>query len=234
MPNPIKSLLSDVDWKNAGSLLAIVIVAALLWNTYFVYPLKILVVFFHELSHGLAAIITGGSIEKIEVVAQEGGVCFTRGGSRFITLSAGYLGSLIFGGTILFLAARTSKDKWISIVLGGILILVSLLYVRPLISFGFGFGMISGIVLIAIGVWLGEGINDYLLKLVGLTSCLYAVLDIKSDIIDRPHLRSDAVMLAELTHIPSIVWGVIWIGVALILSFIFLMLASKKLKQTQS
>ena len=48
--------------------------------------LKILVVFFHELSHGLAAIGSGGEIDHIEVVAREGGVCYTRGGSRFRAL----------------------------------------------------------------------------------------------------------------------------------------------------
>ena len=50
----------------------------------------------------------------------------------------------------------------------------------------------------------------------GLTSVLYAILDIKSDILDRPGLESDAHMLAELTGIPTVAWGVVWIAVALI------------------
>jgi Zn-dependent membrane protease YugP len=50
----------------------------------------------------------------------------------------------------------------------------------------------------------------------GLTSVGYAILDIKSDIIDRPELQSDARMLAEMTGIPTVVWGVLWIGLALL------------------
>lgn len=49
----------------------------------------------------------------------------------------------------------------------------------------------------------------------GLTSCLYAVLDIKGDILDRPELPSDAWMLAQLTNIPTMAWGVAWIAIAL-------------------
>jgi len=42
------------------------------------------------------------------------------------------------------------------------------------------------------------------------------VLDIKSDVLDRPYLPSDAAMLAEATGIPTVFWGMLWIGVALV------------------
>lgn len=218
----------NVNWKLAGSLLALMVVVALLWNTWAVYPLKILVVLFHELSHGLAAVLTGGSIESIEVVAREGGLCVTRGGNRFVILSAGYLGSLVWGGVILLLASRTRLDRAISAVLGGLLLLVSLLFVRPFGSFGFLFGIGAGAVLVALGLWLPEVVNDYVLKVVGLTSCLYAVMDIQSDIIDRPHLRSDAYMLGEHTGLPTLLWGVLWIVVAVVLAVVFLLRACKQ------
>lgn len=220
-------LFDNVNWKVLGSLVGIVVVVAFLWDTRVVYPLKILVVFFHEMSHGLAALLTGGSIERIEVVAQEGGLCVTRGGSRFLILSFGYLGSLIWGGTILLLASRTRLDRGVSLVLGGILLLTSLIWVRPFAGFGFLFGVGSSAALIAIGLFLPEEVNDYLLRIVGLTSCLYAVLDIKSDILDRPGVRSDAVMLAEATHIPSLVWGILWIAIAALAAFLFLVISCK-------
>jgi hypothetical protein len=220
-------LFEDINWNVLASLVGLMVVVALLWNTRFVYPLKILVVFFHELSHGLAALITGGSIVRIEIVAQEGGLCVTMGGSRFLVLTAGYLGSLIWGGVLLLLAARTRLDRGVSVALGAILLLVTLVYVRPFGGFGFIFGAISGSALVAVGLILPEAVNDYMLRLVGLTSCLYAVLDIKSDIIDRPNLRSDAVMLAEYTGLPSLFWGILWIAVAVVAAFFFLLYACK-------
>ena len=41
---------------------------------------------------------------------REGGYCKTIGGSRFVILSAGYLGSLLWGGLILIGASRTRLD----------------------------------------------------------------------------------------------------------------------------
>lgn len=220
-------LFANLDGKSMALLLGMTVLAIVFWNTLLVYPLKILVVFFHELSHGLAAWLTGGSIEEIQLVPAEGGLCITRGGSRFVTLSAGYLGSLLWGGAILLLAARTRIDRAVSIGLGVILLAVSLMVIRPWFGFGFVFCVVSGLALIAVGAFLSEGVNDFLLRLVGLTSCLYAVLDIKSDILDRPELRSDAAMLGDLTGLPTVFWGLVWIGLALVASFFFLIFASK-------
>lgn len=216
-----------IQWKELISLLFIMLAVVYLWNTWIVYPLKILVVFFHELSHGLMAVITGGSIKEIRIVAAQGGVCVTVGGNRFLTLSAGYLGSLVLGGVILVLATRTRYDQTIATVIGGLMILISLLFVRPIISFGIFFGLLSGLAMIAAGKYLSEDSNDFILKVIGLTSCLYAVLDIKSDVLDRPYLRSDARMLAELTHLPTIFWGLLWITIAVIAAVLFLLVACK-------
>lgn len=207
---------SRFDWGKAGVLAAIVVPVILLWSTPIVWPLKILVVFFHELSHGLAAILTGGSIVKIEVVAQQGGVCCTAGGSRFITLSAGYLGSLLWGGLVLLAASSTRRDRGVAVGLGAIIVGATLLWVRPVFSFGFGFHVAAGLVLIAVGWLLPDAVSDLVLKVVGVTSCLYVIPDIWSDTIARSQLRSDARMLAEMTHIPTVVWGGLWILAALV------------------
>jgi hypothetical protein len=61
--------------------------------------------------------------------------------------------------------------------------------------------------------------NRRLLLTLGLTSTLYAILDIKSDVLDRPELESDAYMLAEVTGIgTTTMWGVLWIAIALVFS----------------
>ena len=65
---------------------------------------------------------------------------------------------------------------------------------------------------------LGATASRVVLTALGLTSCLYAILDIKSDVLDRPHLQSDAAMLAEITPLSTTAWGGVWIGVAVIVS----------------
>jgi hypothetical protein len=193
-----------------------------------ILPLKILVVFFHELSHGIMAMLTGGEIVRIEVVAQEGGLCVTRGGNRFLTLSAGYVGSLIWGGLLLVLASRSRLDRTVSATVGMLLMLATLIWVRPLVSFGFLFGLTAGGALLAIGCFLSHALNDFLLKVIGLTSCLYALLDIKIDIIDRPYLKSDAAMLAEEFGLPTVFWGLLWAAIAVGFAVLFLVIACRR------
>ena len=151
----------------------------------------------------------------------------TLGGSPFLILSAGYLGSLLWGGVILLLGARTKCDKPALATLGLVLIWISLLFVRPFGSFGFIFGVSSGAVMIAIAVSLHAAVSDFLLKLVGLTSCLYAVFDIKSDLLDRPGVESDASMLAAQTGVPGAFWGILWAMVAVVGAVYFLYVSCK-------
>ena len=72
----------------------------LLWDTPVVYPLKIFVVLLHEVSHGIAAVAGGGAIQEILITPNQGGACNCHGGVPFLTLSAGYLGSLLWGAAL--------------------------------------------------------------------------------------------------------------------------------------
>lgn len=186
-----------------------------LWDTVIIFPLKIFVVLLHEVSHGAAAVATGGTVERILLDVHQGGAAYTRGGNGFITLSAGYLGSLLWGALFILLAFnRRLKPRWILGVVGASVLLLTLFLVRSL--FGFIFGILFAAGLMAGARYLSQGLNRALLLGLGLTSALYAVLDIKSDILDRPHLSSDAAMLAEITGVPTAVWGFLWIGIALL------------------
>jgi hypothetical protein len=188
-----------------------------LWDTAIIYPLKLFVVLLHEVSHAAAAVATGGSVERILLNAQQGGATYTRGGNPFITLSAGYLGSLLWGSLFVVLAFnRWLRPRWIVGAVGASVLLLTVFLVRSL--FGVGFGILFAGALLAGARYLSQGLNRTLLLGLGLTSTLYAILDIKSDVLDRPHLPSDAAMLAEMTGIPTVVWGFLWIGIALLVS----------------
>ena len=106
-----------------------------MWNTSLVYPLKIFVVLLHEISHGIASVLTGGTIERITLDPRQGGACYCGGGNNFLTLSAGYLGSLLWGGAM-FSAARADwvKTEWVNGFIGVMVIGLTLLFVRT----GFG------------------------------------------------------------------------------------------------
>jgi hypothetical protein len=229
----MKAQLHRLDFKNIMLLLGIFVVVALLWNTWVVWPLKILVVFLHEISHGIMAWLTGGTVDHFEFVPQEGGLAMTRGGSSFLISSAGYLGSLIWGAFILVLASRTNWDKWIVAVIGLDLVLVTVFLVPVSNSFGFIFGLVAGVALLAVAKWLPNAVSDYLLKIVGITSCGYAILDIYSDAIARDIPSSDAGRLTQSTGIPAAVWGGLWIVLGVAVAVLAMWLSVRRDQQPE-
>jgi len=206
--------------------LAVLLVAAIaLWDWPILYPIRVFVVLLHELGHGLAAVLTGGEIVKIAIGPDLGGVCWSRGGLRLLVLPAGYLGSMAFGGLILVAAARSRNDRWLAAGLGLATALLSLVFVRSL--FGIAFGLGFGAALLAVARWLPAAVNDVVLKFLGLTSVLYAVVDIKEDLISRTVPGSDAYAMSQMLFLPPVFWGVLWILIALAAAAFFLWVAAR-------
>jgi hypothetical protein len=190
--------------------LGLATLSLLLWDTFAVYPFRVFVVFLHEISHGLAAVLTGGAVVSIGLTFDEGGVCLTKGGWPFLILNAGYLGSLLWGAVFLLLGARRSRARPVIGLVGLFTLAVTLAYVRT--WFGFLYGLGAGLVLLAVAAELKPAVSEVLLAAIGATSSLYAVWDIASDILLRHSGQSDAAALARLTGLPSIVWGVAWVA----------------------
>ena len=207
-------------WTLAGTF----VLVALLWNTPVMWPLRILVVFFHEISHGLAAILTGGSIARITFESNEGGRAWLAGGNGFLAANAGYLGSFLWGSALILASAHTRRDRVVTLLLAAVLGVITILYVRN--PFGFVFGLAAAAGLYQAAKRLSDERNDLLLKIIGVTSCGYAILDIWSDVMISS-CWSDARILAERTMIPATVWGAFWIGLTLAGTYWTLRLAAR-------
>lgn len=189
------------------------------WYTPVVYPLKIFVVLLHELSHAVALWVTGGTVESISLDPRQGGLTVGRGGIAFITLSAGYLGSLAFGA-LLVIGAQAKKvaSGTLLAVIGVVVLVLTALYIRG--AFGMTYGALTGAALLVGAKYLPALWASRAVMTLGLTSVGYAILDIRSDIIARPNVQSDAAMLAEMTGVPTLVWGFLWIGIAIWAAFL--------------
>lgn len=200
--------------KGHWQLIAITTLVFALWQTPVMVPLKILVVLLHELSHALTNIITGGEVVSLTISPQQGGLVMARGGSRFLTLTSGYLGSLLIGVALLLLALRTDLDRFVMALIGVALLLVAALYVRELFALAFTIG--TGLAMLATARFLSHQINDLILRVVGLTSMIYVPYDIFSDTISRSYMRSDARMLAEEFGGTTMIWGGLWLMISLV------------------
>jgi hypothetical protein len=77
------------------------------------------------------------------------------------------------------------------------------------------YGLLAAAGFLLVSSKLPAEASEILLAAIGVMSCLYAVWDIASDVLLRNIPHSDASALAQLTHVPAVVWGVLWIAASL-------------------
>ena len=213
-------------------LAVLITVVVVFWNTILVYPIKLFVVMLHEMSHGLMAVAFGGKIIAIQIDPQIGGYCQFEMEpgfwGAFMTGSAGYLGSLFWGSLILVLAVKSEKDKYISLVIGIVLLGLSYFVLKSGELFGTAMTAGLGVFMLIAYRFFGPLFHDLWLKFIGITSCAYVILDIKDDLIDRTNIGSDADAIAELTGQSSLLIGIIWMLIAVLNLIVVLRYIYKK------
>jgi hypothetical protein len=91
-------------------------------------------------------------------------------------------------------------------------LLVTALFVRNV--FGFVFGGFFGIGMAALAGFLPERYLDVALLWLGAVSMLYAVIDTMEDLLTLSPRMTDAAILASMTGVPAIVWGLLWSAVS--------------------
>ncbi|ATG42541.1 Peptidase M50B-like protein [Phaeobacter piscinae] len=194
-------------------LICLSLVIVLLWSTPAVLPLRILTVFLHETSHAIVTLATGGEVLNLTIDPYEGGSVTARGGNRLLMLSAGYTGSLLIGAALLVIALRTDWDREILALFGALTLLVAAIYVRDL--FALVFTLTTGVLMLATARYLSLAVNDLILRIIGISSMIYAPLDIWDDTLARSYLRSDARMMAEEIGGTTVIWGGLWLVISL-------------------
>ncbi|MDF1566107.1 MAG: M50 family metallopeptidase [Deltaproteobacteria bacterium] len=206
---------------------ATTLLGILLWESPLLLPLKLLTVLFHELGHALAAIAMGGSAESISVNFLQGGLTRFRLPDallpRMVVASAGYLGSALSGAALLLLFGRERRLLTPTRVIGALglgLLVVAVLYLRDPTSWTITLPL--ALVLLGGARWL----PDELLRSLGIVLAtfvsLYALFDLRSDVLrlpweEGPSQVTDAVALADLTHLPALFWAVLWTIAAIVL-----------------
>lgn len=203
--------------RTTALLIGTLLISLLLWDTFLLYPLRLLIVLVHESGHAAAAVLTGGQVHGIEISANESGLARTSGGSRFLILNAGYLTSALFGALLLRLIGSPTARKFALESLGVLLVIVGVIWVRDLFTWLFC-GLVAA-ALILLGLKATAQVETFVVGLIASTSSLYALFDIRSDVLSFGAMSSaasvsDAARLAEMTGIPAVVWGGAWIALS--------------------
>ena len=202
----------------------------LFWQTWPLYPFKLLVVLMHESGHAVATHLIGGSVDWITISPNEGGLTQSRYVDtlfhHIVVSSAGYVGSTVSGCVLIFTAARARTGKLPLLLLAAWTLFTALVWVGFRDLFTLGFTLACTFALFVVARFGNSLVRKLLLAFLASFSVLYALFDIKDDLL---HLngssQTDAAALAQVTFIPAIVWGVAWGALSLVLVFLTLRLA---------
>ncbi len=188
------------------------------------YPCNLFVTLVHESSHALAALMTGGSVESITISPDTSGLTLTRGGSRFITLCAGYTGATLFGAVLLILL----RKHWIraAAAFGAIFLLVTALrFGANIMTYVTGFA--AAAVFIFFFAQHRGRLAFYGMSFLGIQCMLNAFYDLRTLVeisANSARTVSDASLLSQETFgiIPALVWAVGLSGVSLFITYALL------------
>ena len=215
--------------KRLGRYLLILIAVMILWNTEIIKPLKLFTVFLHELGHAFMAFVFGHGIQGLNINLNEGGYTIVQSKgwfSSFMILNGGYLGSVLFAVLILWLR-KTSFRKYILGTAAIIMLGIALRYSG--ISFTLLYSVIFAIAVILVYMLRNENVYDWIVDILGVSSVAYAIYDTFVDTIllqlnmslglfagwQVKQPATDAARLAQLTYIPAIIWGLIWLAISI-------------------
>jgi hypothetical protein len=195
-----------------------------LWSSPVIQPVKIMVVLVHEMSHGFMALATGGKVVRIVIEADEGGYCETVGGIGELIVSAGYLGSMFFGGLLLYL----SRFRGAMAVVYTFLTLTLIAAIFTVLESGFArtFATSLAASFIFVGLLAPAVVGAVFLRILGTVSCLYSIFDIYWDVLATQRLgytvENDAVAFSQLTGVDPQLVGGLWFLVS-VLYFLFIL-----------
>ena len=228
MQKPKKLKLTKVQKQSLEfSVLAIIsLISFFFWDSFLIYPIKIFVVLTHEISHGLATILTGGKLQSILLTSTLGGASYTVGGNKFIIASAGYLGSLSFGAALFISGYNTSLRKVVGVIIAILLILFAANFISS--SLGRILAVVFALLFIILPFYTDEIVNTYFFKIFGLISIFYVVIDIKEDLFSDIYRPSDAQFISEITSIPVMYWSIFWFLISITVIVFLIRWGTKK------
>ncbi len=182
-------------------------------------PLRWLETFFHEMSHGLAALLTFGRPLKLELKWNGAGMMTSRGGWSIPILLAGYIGASLWG-LVIYLAGyymAQGSAVLLTATLFVFIVVCTLLFVRDVVTL-FIMGLLAGFFFIPLQFTHLEFFPD-LLRFIGL-GVGFNALKAPLDLIDGK-LEGDGADLQRKTLIPEGVWILLWFFIG-ILSIVYM------------
>jgi hypothetical protein len=216
----LNDVLATFGRRDVIFIVGLGVLSVLLWNIpvlkLLFYPFRILNTFIHELSHGLAAAMTGGSFVRFVVRPDMSGTAYNYGGATLIVAPAGYLGSALFGGFLILLTTASIPARVVLMGFGLLLGLLCLLFVANC------YGIVTGWILATGLFYAGWKLDDQRAATILLFLAVQLILASFDSLFILLHISrnirgtsSDAERMEKITAIPAAFWALLWCATAI-------------------
>ncbi|PKL85046.1 MAG: peptidase M50 [Ignavibacteriae bacterium HGW-Ignavibacteriae-1] len=209
--------------KSIYGVMAFGLLTIILWNVPFgnmiLYPFTILGTWFHELAHGLMALILGASFNKLVIFPNGSGYAQFSYSSLFLgnfgnalVAAAGPIGPTIAGALFLVASTKKRSTEIALYSLNFFLIISTLLWVRPWFGFGFVMILLFSVIITFIafkGKDIVKTITLQLLAVQAFASMYQGIgyLFSKGAVVDGQQNFSDTQVIAENLLLPHWFWA---------------------------
>ncbi|MGH2441753.1 MAG: M50 family metallopeptidase [Chloroflexota bacterium] len=193
------------------------VIGSLPFGSYVLYPFALFVTQIHETGHALAAVLTGGTVDSIQIQSNLAGLTTTRGGIQAVVASAGYLGATVAGVALLLTPIRFSR--WILGAAASIPI-IDLVFFHPADSFTAIWSVVFALGL-GLAAWkLPARMAAFLQIFLGVEAGLNAFRDAMTLVFisgSNAHIHTDATNMSQALFLPATFWAVTWTVISLVL-----------------
>ncbi|MCQ2284869.1 MAG: M50 family metallopeptidase [Bacteroidales bacterium] len=172
----------------------------------------------HEFGHALMALMTGGEVRKIQLFQDTSGVTTTQSGNRlsaFFVSLAGYPFAVSIAWLSFYLVQQNASLALV-VALSVLFFIMLLFWIRN------GYGALWVVLFCAVNVFLiYKGNADH----IQIAATFYAVMVLAESVYSafvllvlslRDHNKAgDATNLEKLTHIPAVIWSLLFLAYTL-------------------
>ena len=217
----MSSILADQEQRQRVALLAgIALGSIILWQTalgsLLLYPFTILATWFHEMGHGIAAMLTGRGFERLMIYADGSGVAESLrpadgyGLTDALVAASGPLGPAIAGALLIVCSRSPTATRNALAVLGAALLATTLVWVRSLT--GWLVLPALGIAIVLLALRGSQRWQGFVIQLLGVQACIsvwrqFDYLFSPGGSVGGQLQRSDTGAIADVLLLPYWFWG---------------------------
>jgi len=179
-----------------------------------IYPLTLLSTWYHEMAHGLMAVLLGANFKKLEIFSNGSGLArYEYRGSLFLgsignvlVSAAGPMGPPIIGAGFILASRSWQTSQQLLIILGSFMLISVLIWVRT----GIGIILITllGLIILGIGLEASPEIKVFAIQFLGVQACISTFRDFNY-VFRYYNGYSDTAKIAKILILPHWFWGIL-------------------------